>query len=99
VLEGEPAARQHAAEVLHHLACLRFDSFWIRRGVRSARKRHLAGDEDPAIGLDRVAERRDRVRRAADHVKEERTHGEVRSTAGTTSWFLRATYGPQLPPR
>jgi len=40
---------------------------------KDARRRgriwHLAGDEDKTVGLDRVAEGRDRLRSAADHVE------------------------------
>jgi hypothetical protein len=69
VLQPEPAAREHALEVLHHLPRLGLDSFRVRRRVRGTCERHLAGDEYPAVDLDRVAERCDRVGRTVDHVE------------------------------
>jgi hypothetical protein len=38
-------------------------------------RRHLAGDEAPAVDLDGMAERRDRSRRAGDHEKKRCAHG------------------------
>jgi hypothetical protein len=70
VLEAQAAAGEHALQILHHLLRLRFDALGIRRRLRSSRERHLAGDEEPAVGFDRVAERRHRVRRTLDHVKD-----------------------------
>jgi hypothetical protein len=69
LLETEAAAREHALEVLHYLPGLRLDSLRVRRGARGSGERHLARHEHPAVDLDRVAERRDRVRRAVDHVE------------------------------
>ena len=67
-LEAEIEAGQNGLQVLHHRAGLRNDAVgqdsWCLRRVR-----HLARDEDESIGLDRVAEWRDRLRSAADHVE------------------------------
>src|SRR6185437_10852729 len=48
-----------------------------------AGERHLAGQEYEAVGFDGVAERRDRVRRAADHVERQCRHRKAsRATEG-----------------
>jgi hypothetical protein len=72
---GEEDARgDDMLEVLHHLPRLRLDSLRVRRIERHAAERHLPGDENPAVGLHGVAERRDRIGRPSDHVKERHAH-------------------------
>jgi len=74
LLQAEAAAGEHALQVLHDLARLGLDSLWIGGGVGDAGERHLARDEDPAVDLDGMAERRHRVRRPLDHVEDRQVH-------------------------
>src|SRR5947207_15866051 len=65
---------QHGDEVFNHLMRLFVDRFRIRRIVGRTRERHLTGHENPSIGLNRMAERGDRIRRAAYQMKAKRGH-------------------------
>src|SRR3712207_478334 len=69
MFEPHAAAGEYALKVFDHLARLSLDSLRVRRGVRAPGERHLAGDEHPAVGLDRVAERRHRIGRASNVVE------------------------------
>ncbi len=68
MLKAEPDAGQHVPQVGHDSMGLGHDTFGQHAG-RVGRIRHLAGDEDEAIGLDRMAERRNGFRAAGNHVK------------------------------
>ena len=52
-------------QVFHHLPRLCFDTFRIVRTGEG----QLASNEHPAVDLDRVAERGDRIGRSFDHVE------------------------------
>ena len=68
--EAQAATFEHRDEVLHHLMRLVLDRFRIRRRVRRFGEGHLSGDEHPAVRLDRMRERRDRIGGAADRVEQ-----------------------------
>src|SRR5215475_8406255 len=74
VCESETAAGEHLLQIRQHLPRLGLDALWIGGVVGEAGERQLAGDEDPAILLDGVAKRRDRLGGARDHVEERGTH-------------------------
>src|SRR5262252_2436502 len=74
VCEPETAAGEHLLQIHQHLPCLGLDALWIGGVISEAGERQLSGDEDPAILLDGVAEWRDRLRSARDHVEERSTH-------------------------
>jgi hypothetical protein len=65
VAKAEPATSQHMLQVFHHLPRLCFDTFRIVRTGEG----QLASNEHPAVDLDRVAERGDRIGRSFDHVE------------------------------
>ena len=69
-----PQPASTCCEIRQHLPRLGLDALWIGRVIGEAGERQLSGDEDPAILLDGVAERRDRLGGASDHVEERGTH-------------------------
>jgi len=74
VFESEVTARQHPLQICKHLPRLGFDALGVGRIVGDAGERKLSGDEDPAILLNGVAEGRDGLGGAGDHVEEWGTH-------------------------
>src|SRR5216683_1921599 len=73
MFEAEVEAVQHDFKIFHHGLRLRDDALW-QHARRCRRVRHLAGDEDEAVGLDGMAEGRDGLRPAGDHVKLHLSH-------------------------
>src|ERR1700712_245862 len=77
MFQTEAAPGKNGLQVGQHLSCLCLDPVRIGGVERGPDEGHLARDEDPAVDLDRMAERGDRIRRAIDHVKE-RSHRKPR---------------------
>src|SRR5262245_15078059 len=74
VCEPEAAAGEYLLQIHQHLPRLGLDALWIGGVIRGASERQLSSDKDPAILLDGMAERRDRLRGIRDHMEERGTH-------------------------
>jgi hypothetical protein len=68
MLKAEIEPGQHQPQILHDGAGLLLDTFG-QLARRIGRIRHLSGDKDETIGFDGMAEWRDRLWPACDHVK------------------------------
>ncbi len=95
----EPDAAENEGEVAHHRARLCLHAFG-QHARRFWAVRHLAGDEHEAASLDRVAERRDRLRPARDHVEDHLVHAAFsnRHQAGVWSDGLSHPRGMRSTP-
>ncbi len=67
---------QDETQVVHGPARLHLDALRKRAGVVVVLRRHLPGEQHPAVGLDGVAERCHRRRRGLEHVKDRLAHAQ-----------------------